>query len=135
MSRFQELKKVGIKLFFCIGCISIGLLWPFILCNSAASATIEVANIGNSACYSKYYEYPLKMRKYLILIMVRSQSPVYFTGLKLIRCTLEVFMKVRLYDSDLISFLIIWFILFFYRLQLNRTACSYYIMFRNLSAR
>lgn len=93
-------------------------------------ATFEIANIGNAAFKSEWYKYPANVHKYLVLIMARSQNPVYFTGQNLFRCTLEIFMKVKalvlhLKKSSHFTKLL--------QFQFNRSAASYYLMFRNLS--
>lgn len=99
----QALQNIGIGLFFCIECVGIGLFWPYLLCDSATSATLTVAQLGGIAYSSEWYKYPPNVRKYVVLIIVRSQEPVYFTGLKIIPCTLEVFMKVHFDKMHLIN--------------------------------
>lgn len=92
----NELKEgITPSIFFYIGCFNYGLSWSYLLCYSATSTTLDVANVGNVVYNSRWYEFPLTVRKSIILILIRSQSPVYFTGFKLIRCTLESFMQVR----------------------------------------
>lgn len=91
----QALQDIGIGLFFCIECVGIGLFWPYLLCDSATSATLTITKLGSTAFSSEWYKYPPNLRKQIAFIIARSQEPVYFTGLKIIKCTLEVFMKVR----------------------------------------
>lgn len=40
--------------------------------------------------------YPQNVHKHIILILIRSQEHVYFTGFKLIKCSLETFLTVSL---------------------------------------
>lgn len=79
---------------FCAASTGVALTLPFVLCYSATSSTFDIAHIGNIMYSSKWYEYPPSVRTHLVLIMARSQIPVFFTGLKLISCDLETFMRV-----------------------------------------
>lgn len=64
------------------------------MCHFANLTTDHVANISYAAFESDWYEYPVDVQKYILLIMARSQNPVYFNGLGLLDCTLESFGKV-----------------------------------------
>lgn len=90
----QGLKDAGIELFFCLGCISIGTMWPFYLCQSGTAATFAIGEIGTTVNNSNWYDYPPKVRKYIILMIAQSQIPICFTGFKIMQCSLEVFMRV-----------------------------------------
>lgn len=82
----------------CIGHVS---AIPFILCFFATHATHEVLYIGDVAYTDlSWYQLPPNLRKRVWMIMLRSQSPVYFTGFKLIRCTLEVYSSVSMIMQD-----------------------------------
>lgn len=96
---------------FNIVCSLCAMVWPFLLCYSATAATLAISNVTEIAFNSHWYVYPLGLRKCVLLIIARSQKLVYFTGFKLIRCTLITFTK------------------------LNNSAISYYIMFKNISKR
>lgn len=70
------------------------LLWPSFFCYFATSATDQIASIGDAAYESNWYYLPPKIHKYITMVIIRSQYSVYFTGLGLVRCTLEVFGNV-----------------------------------------
>lgn len=91
----QEMNDIGLNLFFALTCINCGVIWTYILSYSATFASFAIAGIGNIVYNSNWYDYPLSVRKYVILLIARSQREVQFTGLKLFPCTLAVFMKVR----------------------------------------
>lgn len=70
------------------------VVWTFLYCYFATHATDRLTKIGNNIYESSWYEFPINIQKYLILIIIRSQNPIYFTGLGLLNCTLESFGKV-----------------------------------------
>lgn len=51
-------------------------------------------SLGDAIYNSNWYEYPRGMAKYPILIIAQSQTPIYFFGYGLFRCTLEVYGRV-----------------------------------------
>lgn len=77
-------------------CLVCGLMWSFLFCNFGNLAIDHVSAIGDVA-YSNlnWFEHPVEMQKYLILMVARSHECVHFTGLHLIECSIEVFGKVR----------------------------------------
>lgn len=126
----QDLSEIGLKLIFDLATCLNGLFWPFLFCKSATMATHAISNVGNTVYNSSWYRYPPNKRRYLIPIMARSQKMVYLTGMGLVQCWLETYLKVNfkiglveniilLTDSDLFQF--------------NQSAVSFYLMFRNLS--
>lgn len=90
----QELANASMNLFYAVICLSAGLFWPFMICYSATYASSDVNNIGDLVYSSKWYDYPARVRKYVILLVAQSQIPIFFTGFRMIRCNLEVFLKV-----------------------------------------
>lgn len=89
---------------FDIVCVGFSLFWPFIYCYFATFATVRISSINMAVYDSIWYRYSLSLRKYTILIIARSQQPVYFTGFNLIRATLESFAIVSKLNSDISSF-------------------------------
>lgn len=84
---------------FSIGSALNGLVWPFILCQSATSTTFEVVNTGNIVYNSKWNECTFGAQKNAILMMIRPRN-TFFIGFKMIRCTLEDFLKVILFFAS-----------------------------------
>lgn len=70
------------------------VVWPLIYCYFATFATSQIMSIDMAIYDSLWYNYSLDLRKYTILILARSQQPVFFTGFNLIRCNLESFALV-----------------------------------------
>lgn len=108
-----------------------GLSYTFILCYYANSSTNSMAKFSNVVYKSNWYCQKPRIQKLLKLMISRAQKPNIFMGLKIIDCSLESFTKV---DFDLFAEIIDKIALFSY-FQLNKTAATYYIMFRNISAR
>lgn len=84
---------------FDTSCIISALLWPFFFCYFANSVTNTIGSIGDIAYNSNWYDFPPNVQKHIMLVIARSQDSVYFSGLGLVRCTLEVYGEV----SDSIS--------------------------------
>lgn len=72
----------------------ISLEWVFIFCYLATRATTAMTTIPRYVYDVNWYEYPLELREYCQIVLMRSQQPFYFTGFKVIKCTLETFTKV-----------------------------------------
>lgn len=79
---------------FHIICIICSLTWPSLYCYFGSIATERIASIADIVYAANWYDYTPELRKHIILIVARSQEPVYFTGLGLIHCTVETFGKV-----------------------------------------
>lgn len=75
-------------------CMICSLAWSYLLCKFATLATEYIASLGDFAYNSNWYDYPPQLQKYMVLVIARSQEPIYFSGFSLVRCTLEVFGKV-----------------------------------------
>lgn len=89
---FKDLEPSS--LLFDVSCMLCALFWPIFLCHFATHTTDRVSSIGDVVYSSNWFEYPAELQKYTILTISRSQQPIYFTGLGLVNCTLEVFGKV-----------------------------------------
>lgn len=85
--------------FFRIICLACASIWPSCFCYFASQTTERVSSVGDVAYCSNWYEYPTHLQKYVTLVIVRSQQPMYFTGFNLIRCSIETFGKVNQFFS------------------------------------
>lgn len=100
-------------LFFQGACIGASF-WTFLFCNYATIATENVDEIGFRTYASDWFNYPLYVQKYIILIIARSQEPIQFTGFNLIYCNREMFGKVFILQlNQLIIFVFLKFLLYF----------------------
>lgn len=79
---------------FLLLCISSFLIWPFLFCYFANLTIEHIGRIDETSYNSNWYEFPNEIKKYLILIIARSQKPIHFNGLGMFHCTLEAFGKV-----------------------------------------
>lgn len=91
----QELDYIGIAAIEAIFCMFASGFWVFIYCLYATHMTTTLLSLGTVTFQSKWYNYPIKLRPYLILMIRRSQKSFYFNGFKIIRCDLESFATVR----------------------------------------
>lgn len=106
----QTLASVDISILFNIVCLICGLIWPFLLCNSATTANQAMISMNRIAYGGKWYNYPVKWRKHTFLMVTQTQKDKFFSGLSLFRCSLELFAKV---SQDNIKFQFIFLKLFF----------------------
>lgn len=121
---------------FSVVCVGLGLLWSSLFCRFAAKRVERIEGVGEAAYNMKWYSFPAKFQRYVILTMLRSQEDIHFSGWGMIYCNLEALSKVY-------SFLkvISWipnFIErneqpFFFIFQIMNSAVSYYLIFRELS--
>lgn len=95
-------------LLFDMSCLLCALFWPALICSYGTFATDRIEYVADTAYDSNWYEYPMEVRKHIILCILRAQEPVYFMGHGVVRATLEVFGKVTIvlrteFDFDFFS--------------------------------
>lgn len=86
-----------------VAVLILGLFNSFYLCFSANFVSNAVESIGEIAYDGNWAEYPLICRKYVLLMILRSQRPVYFTGFKIVSCNLETFVRVRFHSMCILT--------------------------------
>lgn len=77
-----------------IGATVLVILMMFVFCYFGNIVTVEATEVAFYAYQSYWYEYPLRMQWYVIMIMQQSQKPFYLKGFGLITCSLESFRRV-----------------------------------------
>lgn len=77
-----------------IGGVVCSLMWVSFFCHFGNSASDHVSDIGDIAYGLNWYEHPVEMQKYLILIIARSNECVEFSGFQLVACSMEMFGNV-----------------------------------------
>lgn len=85
------------------------LLWSSFFCYFGNLAADHVSEIGDAAYGLNWFEHPLEIQKYVILIMARSNERVAFSGFHLITCSMEKFGKVRNAHAKSIQYSILTF--------------------------
>lgn len=85
-----------VSVFYNALCTICSLIRPSLFCYYATVATDRLSSVANKVYDTTWYEYPLKLQQFTILIIARSQDEVNFTGFNdaHFRCTLEIFAKV-----------------------------------------
>lgn len=53
--------------------------------------------IGRAAYNTPWYQLTPKLRRYIVLIMLRSQKPNYMVGKKLVVCSMQSYAAVRVF--------------------------------------
>lgn len=91
---------ISLFTFFC------SLFWPFVVCHIAKFTIDRISNIRYTVYASNWYELPAKHRKYLVLIIVRSQVLIRLTGFNLIDCDLKTFGKVSNFWNEFFWFVV-----------------------------
>lgn len=71
------------------------LLWPFLLCHYGTFATERIRSLNRTVYNANWVDYPIDLRKHIILIIAQSQSDITFNGFGILSCNLEIFGKVR----------------------------------------
>lgn len=80
------------------------LMWASFYCYFGNLATDHVSAIGDAAYNLNWFEYPVQIQKYVILIIARTTRRVEFSGFQLITCSMEMFGKVFILNRFDISF-------------------------------
>ena len=70
------------------------LFWPFLICHFATVATDRINDIGYTAYDCDWFDLPIDFQKCMILIILRSEESIQFTGLNLCFASPETFGKV-----------------------------------------
>lgn len=74
--------------------ITCSMIWPWSFCYFANLATDRLLKIDNTIYGLNWFDYPVKMQKYVILMIAQAHEQIHFSGLGMIPCTLESFGKV-----------------------------------------
>lgn len=93
---FQSLNKAGIDLAYSIFCFLVGVSWTLLLCYHATYASESTTDTGHHVYRSNWYLYPIFLRKYLLLLIAKTQQPMLFSGFQIVGCTLLTFTTVKL---------------------------------------
>lgn len=80
---------------FNVICAACSLCWPYVYCHFATMTTERIASISDVTYSANWYDYPPILKKYLILMIARSQEEIFFSGFGFVYCTLEILLKVR----------------------------------------
>lgn len=91
----QTIKKNDYTIFYQVICAFLTIMQQmFALCYLGEIATSKCATTDQEMYHAKWYNYPTKIQKYTILIMMRSQQRFVFQGFSLLPCSLPAFKEV-----------------------------------------
>lgn len=91
----QNINDINIHFIQSIVALIAGMLWSFVYCYFSTQMTIHTDQIRQMTYHAQWFNYPLRSQKKIILVLMRTQKSVKFTGCQLITATLETFLKVR----------------------------------------
>lgn len=125
---------LSIDLFLICFCTTSTFLFSY----TAYRTSNNVLCLGDIVYNSRWYQWPTKLRPYILLMVLRSQSPCKFIGFKVIHFNLKTFRRVResLCAMDTV-FLFVFFIFVipWIPFQFIRAVYSCYLALSNLLAR
>lgn len=90
---FQSAIDPGVIAFDLL-CFICSLIWPFLFCYYANIIVERMLSIGDDAFNMKWYDCPIELQKFIILIVLRAYEVKPLCGLRMIPCTLEIFGRV-----------------------------------------
>lgn len=76
----------------------------YIYCYLSEQLTFDLLDIGVTFFGSIWYELPVKCQQLVTLPIIRSQRPIYLSGLGIIDCSLSVYLSVSVIN-EFLSFL------------------------------
>lgn len=89
----QNIKGFDFHTSSAITMIIVSLEYAFLYCYFGTRTTTAATSIADISYATAWYGYSPEIRKCLLLIICRAQQPIYFTGFKLIQCSLETLAK------------------------------------------
>lgn len=86
-------------------CIAVfcALMWSSFYCHFGNSAADHVSAISDVAYNLNWFEYPVDMQKYVILLIARTKGRVEFSGLYLVTCSMEMLGRVCILPQPKVS--------------------------------
>lgn len=67
----------------------------YLMTSFATKIAFKVGDIGDVVYSAKWYNYPLPLRVHVQLLIQSTQRTRYLTGLRIVYCNLETFLKVN----------------------------------------
>lgn len=90
------------------------LIWCSSFCYFGDMASNRLSSIGLAVYAANWYDYPVQLQRFIVLMISRSGKPAYFNAFDVINCSLEVFGKVVFQLAIAIQFLAAYFDTCFY---------------------
>lgn len=131
----KSAQELSIQLYQATGIAIMCLACLFIYCFYGQLLTDESLKINGAAYGMNWYQYPLKYRICVRMIIQYTQAPFYVSIYRLINCSLENFTSVSRFFSWKIYLLgskimIIYYIIIFQ--QIMKTSFTFYMFLRHL---
>lgn len=94
----QTIGNLDLMIIFDILCVIVSLMWPFGLCYAATMTTTSSLQMAEIIYNANWYNFPHELRKYLPLMIARSQLEISFYGFGIVVCNLKNFVKVSCHN-------------------------------------
>lgn len=91
---FQQFQHINVGLLLIVGALVSDTLPPFLFCFFGKMATDCYGKLANSFYEANWYELPVELQKYFVVMIQVSQQPIYYHGFNVI-LDLETFSKVQ----------------------------------------
>lgn len=131
LNNLQTIGNLDILIMYDMMCLFVSLMWPFGLCYASTLVSTASLQISQNIYNMMWYNFPKELRQCLPLMIIRSQHEILFNGFDIVACTLANFLKVEMR----FSFNCIILLMNISAFQINNSACSAYLMFRNVAMR
>lgn len=128
---FQQSKHIDFSIWILLMACSMASLNMFVYCFFGKMATESFEQMANSLYEINWPELPIRLQKYIILMIGNAQRPIYYHGFGMAVLNLETFGKVKFSCFEWIEHRTIYCALIF--LQLIKTVFTIYMMFKTLS--
>lgn len=102
---FQSMNQMNYYFLIDVCMVGYALILPFLLCYFSTRISFKISSIGDTAYrHTNWFEYFPACRKYIWLIILRSQLTVNLKGFDLIECSVQNFAKVSQSGNQSIYF-------------------------------
>lgn len=91
---FQEMEHVDFEMFGLLSEAAIGIFILSLYCYFGKVATDSFGLMAYALYECNWYELPLNLQKYFILMIQNAQKPIFYTGSGLAILDMETFTKV-----------------------------------------
>lgn len=126
--------NISVGIFTAMGCSTV-LSNLFLCCYLGKMASNSYAQMAECLYDCNWYEIPLDLQKYFIIMVANSQVPPTYSGYGVAELNLSTFRKVGFkWNSVVHSLLSSNDSLQFFNIQILRTVHSYYMMFKAISS-
>lgn len=75
--------------------LSASYIWLFVFCYFGEKVTGAFDKLSDCIYQTDWYRFPVELRKYVVIMLLFAQKPVYMLAFKKFQCTLRTFEQVN----------------------------------------